>query len=151
MSNFVYESWLADRGMLSPGSQPHDVLGAKLDTNSRMIILSNGSAEDKEQQGAQLQKLAMALENNSSPVSWVLLVKDASRFPLTTLRSLMPTLSRAVFLDDSAMVDPEQFITKNVEIASRPLQIFYGPSLATMNTNSKIKSTFWGKLREWNS
>jgi hypothetical protein len=46
--------------------------------------------------------------------------------------------------------DGDLFKTEITSLASRPLEIFYGPSLAAMNENPATKSAFWNQLRSWN-
>ena len=151
MSNFVYQSWLADRGVNTPGSQPYDVLDAKIDTNSRLLLLSVGSEQAKLTECAQLQKLALALgEGDKITVSWMLLAQSTALVSLPTLRGLMPGLTRVVYLDDSRVKDGDIFKTEVTALASRPIEIFYGPSLATMNEDPAAKSSFWNQLRSWN-
>ena len=151
MSNFVYQSWLADRGVNTPVSQPYDVLDAKIDINSRLLLLSIGSEQAKSTECAQLQKLTRALgEGDKIVVSWILLAQSDVLVSLPTLRSLMPGLTRVVCLDDSMVGDGDLFKTEITALASRPLELFYGPSLATMNENPSTKSAFWNQLRSWN-
>ncbi len=151
MSNFIYQSWLADRGVHTPGSQPYDVLDAKIDTNSRLLLLSSGSEQAKSTECGQLQKLTLALsEGDKTAVSWMLLAQSTVLVSLPTLRSLMPGLTRVVCLDDSMVGDGDIFKTEVTALASRPLELFYGPSLATMNENPAAKSAFWSQLRSWN-
>jgi hypothetical protein len=151
LSNFVYQSWLADRGVHTPGSQPYDVLDAKIDINSRLLLLSVGSEQAKSTECVQLQKLTRALgEGDKLVVSWMLLTQSAVSVSLPALRSLMPGLTRVICLDDSMVGDGDLFKTEVTALASRPLELFYGPSLATMNENSATKSAFWNQLRSWN-
>ena len=151
MSNFVYQSWLTDRGVNSPGSRPYDVLEAKIDTNSRAVLLSVGSDQSTRLDASQIEKLASALVGaDNAAVSWMLLLQGAAEVSLTDLRNLMPALSKVVWLDDSKVVDLEVFRTEMATLASRPLEFFYGPSLATMNANPTVKSSFWNQLRSWN-
>jgi len=151
LSNFVYQSWLADRGVHTPGSQPYDILDAKIDINSRLLLLSVGSEQAKSTECAQLQKLTRALgEGDKLVVSWMLLTQSAVLVSLPALRGLMPGLTRVVCMDDSMLRDGDLFKTEITALASRPLELFYGPSLTTMNENPATKSAFWNQLRSWN-
>jgi len=150
LSNVVYQAWLADRGVQSPGSQPFDVLDTRIDTDSRLLLLSAGHTESKEVESSQLSKLAHALAGSGQvSVSWVLLNGSVLQLPVPTLRGLMPFLKRLVFLDDSGLTEDGAFKEDRLLVASRPLEVFYGPSLATMNLNSELKSLFWHRLRAW--
>jgi hypothetical protein len=152
LSNVVYEAWLADRGVQSPGSQPFEVLETSVDPTSRFLLLSAGLTESKEVESTQLSKLAHALIGfDQVPVSWILLKETVLQVPVTTLRGLMPSLTRLVLLDDLGLTEGGSFRDDRILVASRPVEVFYGPSLATMNLNSELKSLFWQQLRAWNT
>jgi hypothetical protein len=115
--------------------------------------VSSGSEQAKDLEKTQIQKLALALVGSEKiAVSWMLVAQNTSLIPLSTLRSLMPALTRVVWLDDSRVEDDgDIFKTEMTLLASRPLNSFYGPSLVTMNANPAVKSAFWNQLRSWNA
>ena len=150
MDSSVYQSWLTDRGLNSPGGQPQNVLAAGLNEKSFGAIIARSAPAKVDSEKPQIQKLAKALVGaDTEPFSWVLLDESGPLPPTLMLRSVMPDLSALVFLDDSQWNASDEFKTTVTKVASRPLKIFYGPSLATMNDSQSIKSSFWTALRAW--
>ena len=76
----VYQSWLADRGIDSPGSQPFVLLGAGIDARSHVVILATASSVGQDIK-SQVVKLAAALSTEDSAVSWVV-VDEGQSMPL---------------------------------------------------------------------
>lgn len=150
MDGSVYQSWLADRGINSPGSQPQNILAAGLNPESIGIIVARSSSHRIDSEKSQIQKLAKALVGGDSEAfSWVLLDERGPLPPAVMLRSVVPGLSALVVLDDSELNSDDDFKTDATKVASRLLKTFYGPSLATMNDSQALKSSFWTAVRAW--
>lgn len=150
MDSSVYQSWLTDRGLNSPGGQPQNVLDAGLNPKAFGAIIARSSPAKVDSEKSQIQKLAKALVGvDLEPFSWVLLNETGPLPPTAMLRSVMPGLSALVVLDDSQWDAGDNFKTAVTKVASRPFKIFYGPSLATMNESQSVKSSFWTALRAW--
>lgn len=150
MDSSVYQSWLADRGINGPGGQPQNILAAGLNPKSIGAIVARSSKSKVDSEKLQIQKLAKALVGaDSDPFSWVLVDGIGSLPPVVTLRGIMPGLSTLVILDDFQTSVGDDFKTTDTKVASRPVKIFYGPSLATMNDSQLVKSSFWTAVRAW--
>jgi hypothetical protein len=146
----VYQSWLADRGIKTPGGQPQNILAAGLNSKSFGLIVARSSPSKIDSEKSQIQKLAKALVGvDSEPFSWVLLDESGSLPAAVILRSVIPGLSALVVLGDSQWNPGDDFKTEATKVASRLLKTFHGPSLATMNASQAIKSSFWTALRAW--
>lgn len=150
MDGSVYQSWLADRGINTPGGQPQNILATGLNSKSFGVIVARSSPHRIDSEKSQIQKLANALVGaDAEPFSWFLLDESGPLPPAVILRSVLPGLSALVVLDDSQWNVGDDFKTEATKVASRLLKTFYGPSLATMNDNQAIKSSFWTALRAW--
>lgn len=150
MDGSVYQSWLADRGIKTPGGQPQNILAAGINSKSFGLIVARSSPSKIDSEKSQIQKLAKALVGvDSEPFSWVILDERGSLPAAVMLRNVIPGLSALVVLDDSQWNTGDDFKTEATKVASRPLKTFYGPSLATMNDSQAIKSSFWTAVRAW--
>ncbi len=150
MDGSVYQSWLTDRGLNGPIGQPQNILAAGLNQKSFGIIVARSSTSKIDTEKPQIQKLAKALVGaDLEPFSWVLLDESGPLPPAATLRSVMPSLSSLVVLDDCEWNAGDDFKTASTKVASRPFKIFYGPSLSTMNDSQSVKSSFWTAVRAW--
>jgi len=147
----IYEAWLADRGIDSPGVQPCDVLDAGFNPASRGVIVAVSTESDRAGDADKITKLARALDRDDSrPFSWILVAGETSKLSVATLRNLMPTLCKVVLLDDAcAELQGQLFKIEETLVASRKVETFFGPSLLTMNQDNAIKSLFWQQLRTW--
>jgi len=145
----VYQSWLADRGLDSPGSQPFVLLGAGVDARSHVVILAKASAGGQDIK-SQVVKLAAALSTEDSTVSWVV-VDEGQAIPLIQeLRTLMPRLSRVVSLAGCNQdLQGGPFETEHQIFASREITIMKAPTLEAMNSNPVLKRSFWEAVRSW--
>ncbi len=150
MDGSVYQSWLADRGINTPGGQPQNILVAGLNSKAFGVIVARSSPQRIDSEKSQLEKLAKALVGGDSDAfSWILLDESGPLPPAVMLRSVMPGLSVLVVLDDSQWNAGDDFKTEATKVASRLLKTFFGPSLATMNDSQATKSSFWTALRAW--
>jgi hypothetical protein len=150
LDSSVYQSWLADRGINTPGGQPQNILAAGLNPKSVGAIVARSSKFKVDSEKSQIQKLAKALVGvDAEPFSWILVDESGSLPPAVMLRSVIPSLSAVVVLDDSEWNIGDNFKTTDTKVASRPVKVFYGPSLATMNDSQTVKSSFWTAVRAW--
>lgn len=151
LSNIVYQSWLTERGIESPGGQPFEVLATFIPPLAEGLIVARSDHSNAVTERVQLEKLSKAFSvSGFSQFAWILFAGAADSWPLEPARSVMPALSRVLFLDDNHCgPGVVSFRTEKCVMASRPLEKFYGPSLATMNANPDIKSAFWSQARMW--
>ena len=149
MTTSVYQSWLADRGIDSPGSQPFVMLGAGLDTRSHVVILASSSAAGQDVK-SQVMKLAAALRTEDSAVSWVVVDEGQSIPLIQDLRTMMPRLSRVVSLTGgNPDLSDGPFQIEQQIFASREISIMKAPTLEAMNSNPVLKRSFWDAVRSW--
>lgn len=150
MGTNTYQLWLADRGIESPGSQPFDLLRSQMHPGSSVLILAQTSEETSVQSTTGVSRLAEALSHPDQAVSWVV-VSDKSSLPeLTILRTLLPNLVNLIFLTSNmTMPETASFPVETMQVASRPLRLIYGPTMALMNSDGDTKRKFWNQLRVW--
>ena len=145
----VYQSWLADRGIDSPGSQPFVLLGAGIDARSHVVILATASSVGQDIK-AQVMKLAAALSTEDSAVSWVVVDESQSIPLIQELRTMMPRLSRVVSLAGSDQdLSGIPFEIERLNFASREIAVMRAPTLEAMNSNPVLKRSFWDAVRSW--
>lgn len=150
MDGSVYQSWLADRGINTPGGQPQNILASGLNSKSLGVIVARSSPHRIDSEKSQIQKLSKALVGaDAQPFSWILVDESGSLPPAVMLRSVIPSLSAVIVLDDSEWNIGDNFKTEATKVASRLLKTFHGPSLSTMNDSQAIKSSFWTAVRAW--
>ena len=149
MTTSVYQTWLADRGIDSPGSQPFKSLAADLSPDSHLLILATAGESDLASVEA-VTRLASALRKTSGKISW-LVVDGAFEVPsIRILRAALPTLTNLVRLTDGVPVPPETtYATEEQNVASRPLRILHGPTMAVMASDGDTKKRFWLQLQAW--
>lgn len=147
MTNEVYRSWLTDRGLDSPGSQPFDLLGSKIYPASSCLILGCATSEVATQLLPSLAKLAEAISTPDNPTSWLLIGKAGSPPELRLVRSVLPVMTKVIYLTESQ--DSSVFDSSPVNIAGQEIRIFRGPMMELMNSNAELKRRFWNDVRAW--
>ncbi len=147
MTNEIYRSWLSDRGLDSPGSQPFVLLGSEIHPLSRSLILASLRPGDVTQNLSSVKRLAEALSTNDSSVSWITISSESPQPEWTVIGSILPRLSKVVTL--SEIVSSEPVRKDSVMAAGRSIDVFRGPSMEQMSTSAELKRSFWNEVREW--
>ncbi len=149
MTATVYQSWLADRGIDSPGRQPFKSLGSDMSSESSTLILASVVEGDFASIEA-VTKLAKALRGSAGNISW-LAVDDSLELPSARiLRSVLPTLTNLICLTESVPTPAgATFPTEEQATASRPLRFLHGPTMSLMATDGEAKKRFWLQLQSW--
>lgn len=149
MTNDVYRSWLTDRGIDSPGSQPFELLASHLSSGSEILILAESLESSFDDHSVALEKLANALSTPERHVSWIL-VKPAGASPDDkVLKSLLPSLGRIIALAERPSSTDGGFVIESKTVAGKSLQKFLGPSMNQMTTDLELKRRFWNDVRTW--
>jgi hypothetical protein len=150
LTNDVYQSWLTDRGLESPGSQPFELLGSKWEQSSECLILASAQTEDSASTLEAVKKLAEALSQPNKPVSWFVLKSDQSELDLKLFKSMLPGLSRVISLSENCTdVHGQQFLRDVKIIAGQKIGVFVGPTMNLMSSDPEIKRRFWNEVRVW--
>lgn len=151
MTNQVYQAWLTDRGLISPGSQPYHLLQSSIDPNASCCVLAAVEPDSAPELLTGISRLSIALKAPGRLVSWVAFAADGTPPDLKILRSMMPQLSRVIHLTSLALPSTAltSFPIEATTVASRPIHLIYGPSMALMNQEPQIKRQFWEQLRSW--
>lgn len=147
MTNEVYRSWLTDRGLDSPGSQPFDLQGSKIYPTSSCLIVGYGASELAPQLVQSLSKLSEAISTPDTPTSWLLINKSSSPPELRLLRSALPGMTKIIYLTESQ--DSSAFDCSSVNVAGQEILVFRGPMMELMNSNADLKRRFWNDVRAW--
>jgi hypothetical protein len=145
----VYQSWLADRGIDSPGSQPFKSLASDISPDSSTLVLASVATGDASSLEA-VARLSGALRGLGGRISW-LAVDDSLELPsIGILRAVLPTLTNIIYLTSSVpMPAGATCPTEERTVASRPLRLFNGPTMSLMASDGEIKKGFWLQLQSW--
>ena len=149
LTEMVYQSWLADRGIYSPGGQPFKSIASEVCLGSTTLILASVAEGDFTSVEA-VSRLAGALSASSGKSSW-LAVECMSELPSPRiLRAVLPTLTNLIYLTKSLPDSADAVYSAEEQVvASRPLRIFYGPKMELMASDAEVKKSFWLQLKSW--
>ncbi len=148
-----YHSWLADRGIVSPGSQPFELFGSSIDPGCDTLILALAAPEVSDGTVIAVSRLAAALSANGFIMSWVVANEVAPEQPsLELLRSLCPTVTRLIDLTGACPLVagagfPSEFRAHGID----GVHLIFGPRMAEMNRDTGLKKSFWLRLQQWMS
>ncbi len=157
----VHQSWLADRGITSSGSQPFQLLASSIDPLGTTLLIASATALDASTVVVAVSRLAAALSNielgaqstnREARISWLVANESLPMPTINLIKTLCPCIVRCIDLTRTGSIAFD--VSKPVQIsASRVAGIdsIFGPKMAQMNADAALKKSFWISLQQWMS
>lgn len=157
-----YQSWLVDRGISAPGSQPFQLVASHIHCWGSTVILASAPADESDSIVTSVARLSDAISKlfcasggddaaDSASVSW-LVVRDELVMPsLELLKSLCPRLQAVIDLTGAGRRSEttSHFEMSYVSLPQADVSIVYGPKIGLMNQDPALKKAFWVSLQDW--